>query len=80
MAEVTITRAGFAHGYSGCDHLLDDSGMKAVVGRTFASLTAAANAAAKAAGKQDKRCAGAPIALFWEEDGIEMGKTVWPTR
>jgi hypothetical protein len=76
---ITVTKARFAQGYSSCDHLLEDAGMSAVVGRTYPSLWAAAKAAKAAAGTQDRRCGSPPVWIYWEDSsGREIGQKVWP--
>ena len=70
---ITITKARQARGYSSCDHLLDDSPLDSMIGRSYRDLAAAARAAGKLLkGTQDRRCAGAPVFLFTvDEDGNE---------
>lgn len=72
---ITIMHARQAHGYSGCDHLLDDGPLAAIIGRQFHNLAAAAKAAGKALrGTQDRRCAGAPV---WLTDDAGNSWRVW---
>lgn len=65
---ITVTNATIAEGYSGYDHLIDNSPLRKIVGCTFPSLQAAAKAAGKALrGTQDKRCAPAPVWIETED-------------
>lgn len=74
---ITIGSARLARGYSGCDHLLDDSPLAAMVGRTYKTEAAAARAAGKLLrGTQDRRCDGGPVILL-DEHGA--GSTWWTT-
>lgn len=41
---LTITNCGYRHGYSGEDHLLDDSEFQPAIGRDFRSLRDASRA------------------------------------
>lgn len=75
---ITITDARFARGHSGWDHLLDDSPLSALVGRTYRSLRAATQAATRAIrGTQDRRCANSPVTLCYTIDGVQMSDKVW---
>lgn len=66
---IKVKDARFARGYSGYDHLLDDSPLRSIIGREFATLAAAGRAAERAAdGTQDKRCASGPV-LITDADG-----------
>lgn len=61
---MTITDARIARGYSGYDHLLDDSPLEAMAGQSYRDVAAAARAAGRyLRGTQDQRCAGAPVIL-----------------
>jgi hypothetical protein len=73
---ITITDARLARGYSGYDHLLDDQPLSAIIGRSYASLEAAAKAAGRALrGTQDSRCASTPVILT---DSEGNGWVRWP--
>lgn len=75
---ITITNARFARGYSGWDHLLDDSPLASIIGRTYRSLSAATKAAARAIrGTQDRRCAYSPVTLCYTVDGVDLADKVW---
>jgi len=75
---ITITHASIARGYSGYDHLLDDSPLAALVGRTYRDLRTAARAAGRALkGTQDRRCAGAPVWLSYVAGGVECASRLW---
>lgn len=72
---ITIGSIRQANGYSGCDHLLDDSHLVSMIGRTYPSAAAAAKAAGRLLkGTQDRRCAGAPV-LILDEHG--NGSRYW---
>lgn len=42
---ITVKNAGALHGYSGTDHLIDESGVHDIIGRQFRSVSAALKAA-----------------------------------
>ena len=62
---ITIADAGYSHGYSGHDHLLDDSALKGLIGRDFPSVKAARAAANRVekSNPKDRRCNTSPIYL-----------------
>lgn len=70
-----VGSARLARGYSGYDHLLDDSPLASMEGQTFATPASAARHAGKLlAGTQDRRCAGGPVILL---DAEGTGATYW---
>ena len=76
---LTVTEAAWAHGYSNCDHLLEDGGMAEAIGCEFRTLTAAATAAAKAAGEQDRRCSMSPLRISYVIEGFQhQNIIIWP--
>lgn len=79
---IKVSRAVFAHGYSGYDHLLDNDSLAGVVGRTFASLKHCAKALGKEINEnpQDRRCAGSPVYVYWVQNDVEVGYLVWPEQ
>ena len=64
---IVVTGAWQRQGYTGWDHLLDDSPLESIIGRNFSSLAEARKAATRALrGTQDQRCDGAPIEIEYE--------------
>lgn len=72
---ITIGSVTLASGYSGYDHLLDDSPLHPMRGKTYPSLEKAAKAAGKLLeGTQDRRCAGIPVCVL---DDTGSGGYYW---
>ena len=53
---IVVGSATFARGFSGFDHLIDDSALNGMVGKSFRSFKAAAKAAHKMAKETQHRC------------------------
>lgn len=61
---ITLEHACHARGYTGWDHLLDDTPLSDLIGRRYRSVGEARRAAERVSMRsQDRRCRNAPVRL-----------------